>query len=359
MRLNKYILTIVATFASMQLFAQGFYFPTSKWDFGKIKEQSGVVCHTFKAVNKGSSPLVITKVYTSCGCTTTDYPTRPIAIGDTLQIKVCFDPAGRPGEFDKDVNIAVNGQFRNTITISGEVEAKPHTIEDDYPFYMVGGLRFDQNTFGFRQMGQGTVSSMVVRYVNTSNNRIRPKFVFVKKSGFLKITYPEYIEAGAKGDITLTYDLSKTQNAYGIHTDKIVVIVGEKQSDMSLYTSVIGVDDFRNTSLDTAPKLKLSTQFYNFGEIPQRDEPYKHTIVATNEGDEPLIVRSVGTRTTGVSTTLHTGTVIAPHDTIKFDLILDSRRYYMPDVFDYIPIVVNDPSRPFRELKVGAKLKLN
>lgn len=92
-------------------------------DFGTIKEADGKVTHTFEVSNSGDMPLVITRVIASCGCTTPEWPKEPIAPGKKAQIKVTFDPAGRPGPFTKTISVYSNGKTGSFImNIRGEVE---------------------------------------------------------------------------------------------------------------------------------------------------------------------------------------------------------------------------------------------
>lgn len=92
-------------------------------DFGTIKEADGKVTHTFEISNSGDMPLVITRVIASCGCTTPEWPKEPIAPGKKAQIKVTFDPAGRPGPFTKTISVYSNGKTGSFImNIRGEVE---------------------------------------------------------------------------------------------------------------------------------------------------------------------------------------------------------------------------------------------
>lgn len=92
-------------------------------DFGTIKESDGKVTHTFEVSNSGDMPLVITRVIASCGCTTPEWPKEPIAPGKKAQIKVTFDPSGRPGPFTKTISVYSNGKTGSFImNIRGEVE---------------------------------------------------------------------------------------------------------------------------------------------------------------------------------------------------------------------------------------------
>ena len=99
-------------------------FETKTHDFGTIKEVDGPVTHTFEFTNTGNEPLVIINVNASCGCTRPEYSKEPIRPGKKGKIKVTFNPAGRPGEFDKEVKIRTNGNKRPILRISGVVIPK-------------------------------------------------------------------------------------------------------------------------------------------------------------------------------------------------------------------------------------------
>lgn len=93
-------------------------------DFGTIKEADGPVTHVFEFTNTGSEPLVIINVNASCGCTRPEYPKEPVMPGKKGKIKVTFNPAGRPGEFSKEVKIRTNGSKRPVLRITGTVIPK-------------------------------------------------------------------------------------------------------------------------------------------------------------------------------------------------------------------------------------------
>ena len=93
-------------------------------DFGTIKEANGPVTHTFEFTNTGGEPLVIINVNASCGCTRPEYPKEPIMPGKKGKVKVTFNPAGRPGEFSKEVKIRTNGDKRPRLRSTGTVIPK-------------------------------------------------------------------------------------------------------------------------------------------------------------------------------------------------------------------------------------------
>jgi len=79
--------------------------------------------HTYKFTNAGKSPLIISQVTPSCGCTTPkDWSKDPILPGEAGQISVEFNSTGFPGKIDKSVSVLTNCLPRTiNLSISGEV----------------------------------------------------------------------------------------------------------------------------------------------------------------------------------------------------------------------------------------------
>ncbi|RAI83745.1 DUF1573 domain-containing protein [Algoriphagus yeomjeoni] len=76
-------------------------------DFGDIT-QGDKVEHTFELTNTGSTPLIISNVAVTCGCTATSWPKEPIAPGKSSEIKVSFNSAGKMGKQNSVVRIYSN-----------------------------------------------------------------------------------------------------------------------------------------------------------------------------------------------------------------------------------------------------------
>jgi hypothetical protein len=92
-------------------------------DFAKI-EQGTPVSHEFVFTNTGTTPLVISNVRGSCGCTVTNYTKEPIAPGKTGNVKATFNAAAI-GAFNKSIRVTANVEGANeTLFIKGEVTKK-------------------------------------------------------------------------------------------------------------------------------------------------------------------------------------------------------------------------------------------
>jgi hypothetical protein len=83
-----------------------FEFENDVIDYGDIAANSDGN-RTFKFKNIGKSPLIITAVKGSCGCTVPTKPEEPIMPGDSGEIKVKY-ATNRIGAFSKTVTITSN-----------------------------------------------------------------------------------------------------------------------------------------------------------------------------------------------------------------------------------------------------------
>ncbi len=77
-------------------------------DFGDIT-QGDKVSHTFELTNTGDTPLIISNVAATCGCTVPSWPKEPIAPGASAKIQVSFNSLGKIGKQNSIVRIYSNG----------------------------------------------------------------------------------------------------------------------------------------------------------------------------------------------------------------------------------------------------------
>lgn len=98
---------------------------STSFDFGDIK-QGDRVEHTFKFSNSGNTPLIITNVEVTCGCTTPKgWPRDPIAPGSKGEITIAFNSAGKYGRQNKVVKIISNSvNAQNQLIFTANVLTK-------------------------------------------------------------------------------------------------------------------------------------------------------------------------------------------------------------------------------------------
>lgn len=103
-----------------------FEFVTDIIDYGKIEQNANGV-RVFEFKNVGKSPLVISKVNSSCGCTVPKYSKEPILPGQTGKIEAKY-ATNRLGGFNKTLTIMSNAsEPTKRIRIKGIV-LKPESV---------------------------------------------------------------------------------------------------------------------------------------------------------------------------------------------------------------------------------------
>lgn len=97
-----------------------FEFEQETIDYGDIA-QNADGNRVFKFKNVGKSPLIISQVKGSCGCTVPTKPKEPIMPGQTGEIKVKY-ATNRIGPFSKTVTITSNASEKTKVVrIKGRV----------------------------------------------------------------------------------------------------------------------------------------------------------------------------------------------------------------------------------------------
>jgi len=88
-------------------------FDTIAYDFGEIIFE-GEADYEFLFINTGKSPLLLSHVKSTCGCTIPEWPREPIGAGEKSSIRVSYD-SHRVGAFTKSIYVysnASNGVIR-------------------------------------------------------------------------------------------------------------------------------------------------------------------------------------------------------------------------------------------------------
>ena len=122
--MKKIVLILAVGLMTLGLQAQdkkaAITFETDVIDYGDVAHGSDGT-REFKFTNTGKSPIVITNVKTSCGCTVPSYAKTPILPGETSEIKVKY-ATNRIGVFKKTITVMSNASESNKILkIKGEV----------------------------------------------------------------------------------------------------------------------------------------------------------------------------------------------------------------------------------------------
>lgn len=101
-----------------------FTLSNSLFEFGEVKAGATKTMNvTF--TNTGIKPLIISNVYTTCGCTEVDYPREPFMPGKSGILKVSYSATEGEGFFSKIITVYTNAKNnKESFKIEGIVVPK-------------------------------------------------------------------------------------------------------------------------------------------------------------------------------------------------------------------------------------------
>ena len=137
----RFGLFLLVALAAGPALAQGrLAFDAEALDFGRMAEAEGPVTHTFRFTNAGDAPLRLVRVEASCGCTTPAWSRDAVGPGEGGLVEVAYDPAGRPGPFEKTVFVQAEGAEPAAVTLRIEGVVQPALAQTGVP---VGAFAFN------------------------------------------------------------------------------------------------------------------------------------------------------------------------------------------------------------------------
>ena len=298
--MKKYLYPLLVLLLSLPLYVSAqqktasISFNETVYDFGDIKESDGNVSHSFDFTNTGSEPLIIQNVTPSCGCTTPTWTKEPVMPGEKGYIKAVFNPSNRPGHFDKYITVQSNASQPSVrLRITGKVEAKPLTIEDEYR-YQMGNLRLKSNHVSFGTVYKGQPQTQLIDYINDSDKPLTLEAKNVPAHLAVKIDHPT-LKPHEKGTIEVTY-LSNKQPDWDFLIDRFdLYINGETDRTYKLIVSANVQEDFSSMSQDQlakAPEISFTDKNFDFGKLVQ-GESVNHEFTFVNKGKTDLMIRKV------------------------------------------------------------------
>ncbi|MFP4447358.1 MAG: DUF1573 domain-containing protein [Bacteroidales bacterium] len=325
-------------------------------NLGKIQEEAGEVSYKYEFVNKGGEPLVINDVKASCGCTTPSWSEKPVMPGEKGYVEVVFDPANRPGNFNKSIVVLTNAEKSNTLLrIRGEVSPRKKGVEDKYPRKM-NGLRLKSDHLPFRDVKHTSAKTDSIPIINVSDGPVKVSFNRVPDYLELK-TVPDKLQPGQKGMIEGKLDATKVDDwGFFVNRVKLSINNSENRNHQLAYSAKI-VEDFSNLTpeeRENAPKVEFEQRTYDFGTAKQNTE-IQHTFRFTNKGKSDLVVRKIRA-SCGCTTAKPDKSVIPAGESSSFKVTFRTGRRQGPQRLS-IYFISNDPDNSTVRLTLEGTVK--
>jgi len=319
-------------------------FDNQEHDFGKFKESDGKVTYKFEFVNTGGSDLIVQNVTASCGCTAPRWTREPVPPGGKGFVAATYNPAGRPGSFRKYVTVISNSNPGNArLTIIGEVEPKPRTVEDDYR-YSMGPMRLKSNHLAFGNLKNTQSMEKQLEVINTSEEKVVIEFERVPKHLVIRAE-PASLKPGEKGMLVASYD-APSRNDWGFVIDRMgLKINGVAERNYTLVVSANIEEDFSvMTAAEraNAPVLSVDDPEFKFGKIVQ-GQKVEHVYVLSNSGKTDLHIRKVKA-SCGCTAVQPEKKVIAPGESVNIKTVFNSAGK-VGNQNKTVTIITNDPKK--------------
>lgn len=350
--MKKISLTLFALLIAVFAFAQPkIKFDQTTYDFGQIHEEGGKVTARFNFTNIGTEDLLLQSVRPGCGCTAANYTKTAIAPGQQGFIDATYNPAGRPGSFNKNIKVTTNEPEMNVekpaphmLFIKGAVTPKPKTaFERDGYNIGKGMVRFKTNTQKLDLLSSESHNDtfLVKNFWDKDVN------ITLKKSGYISEvsrTFGPSIKAGEEGSIVIKYDASK-RNDFGTLKDIVVFNTNDSiEQDKEIYYQINIKEDFSKLSkgqLKKAPVANFDKTFLDFGNV-KIGTTATQVIKVSNDGKSDLIIRKIDPTHASVSVKCEK-TVLKKGESTDITFVYDAKRKKGKQT-SAIFIITNDPN---------------
>lgn len=309
----------------------------------------------YKLRNDASKPLVITKVYTSCGCATVSYPKSSIPAGSDFVVSATYD-AQQMGHFEKLVGVyGTNGDQPLMLTMKGVVVDRKLDFSGQYP-YKVGDFLCDVADVEFDDVNIGDKPVATIHIMNNSDETLSPTMLYIP--AYLRATVsPAKLAPRHTGTATITLDSRRIRD-YGLTQTGIYLGsgAGDKVApEKEITVSTVLLPNFTMTQEQRlkAPVMALSAQEFNLGSFGKKKK-LKGEIIITNRGRSTLLITSLQMFTTGLQVELDNRS-IAPGDKAKLKVTAIKDELKNVRTSPRVLMITNDPEHPKVTLKVKTK----
>ena len=189
----------VASFA--QLYGPKLLVQPTTHDFGEIT-QGDKVTHVFILTNNGGDLLIIEKVQASCGCTAANPDKNELAPGESTNLEVVFNSAGRNGAQKKNITIKSNDPENPLV----KLVVTATVIKSDNSEANVPVLYFSETKHDFGKVKEGNTVEYTFSFRNTGKEILKIKDVRTSCGCTAALVSSEKLEPGSEGTLKIELD---------------------------------------------------------------------------------------------------------------------------------------------------------
>ncbi len=337
----------------------GIEFDRTVYNFGDIMLDSGPVSCTFTLTNKGSKPVVIYNVITTCGCTDVEWTREPLKANAKGQIKVTYSNDEGPYPFDKSITVYLSDEKKPVILkLRGVSNEKPRPLTELYPVHY-GALGLKESVMKCGNLEQGNSKTDVAMVANLSSAPVKLTFKDVADNLSINVS-PNPIPAGGTAELTFTVTANK--KIWGKNTYYATPLINGKAYKNAEGQETIGVwaftkENFSSMSDEqkrTGPMPRFQTSTFSFDKAKVGTEIHA-TFTFKNEGKRDFTVYKVDADAESFT---HGAIPDAkPGETVTFSINLDTKGMKKGECLTIITLTTNSPTRPIINLFISGVLE--
>lgn len=343
-------------------------FKETTHDFGTFKEEKGPQKHRFEFTNPGKGNVRIDRVQAGCGCTTPDWSKDVIVPGGKGFVDAEYNPAGRPGKFDKYLTVfaklgkkADGSDYDTTLTLKilGNVTEREKTAADLYPDKL-GPFRLLSRSLFMDKVAPGSkkVVSKTFKIYNDSEVSHTLEQIDTKAQPHLKITIdPATIKPKETATIKVDYDPSNKLD-YGFSNDALKLRTVNNTADaIDIYVAATMEDTpVKLSKADSAkaPNLSFAKKEHDFGTINDHSE-VSHSFTFTNTGKSPLVIKKTKANC-GCTASEPAKKTLAPGESSSIKVTFNSTGKHEGANQQMVTIYSNDPDEPTQYVTIKANV---
>jgi hypothetical protein len=217
-----------------QLFQPTLILQQNSYDFGDIK-QGEKVSHTFVLSNGGGDLLKISDVKASCGCTAAAPEKKELAPGESTNLIVTFNSAGRMGKQSKTIRIFSNDPENPEMVLSftGNVVSASQ-VSDGAPT-----IYFSETQHDFGKVNEGDKVNYTFNFANKGTSELKINDIKTSCGCTAALLSQDNLAPGQEG--TLKVELN-TQNRSGKMSRTVTISSNDPKDPskvLTIYADVV------------------------------------------------------------------------------------------------------------------------
>ena len=324
-------------------------------DFGDVSVTDGPLTCTFTLTNKGTEPISVYEVVSSCGCTDVKWTKGTIAPGESGTVSATYKNEDGPLPFDKTLTVYISGVKRPVVLrLRGVVHEKKKSLSELYGAQKLGDFGLKARRYKTGTLKQGLSTSETATVANLGKKPLKVEWADVSPQLSVSVT-PNPIPAGSTA--TLSFTIQADTALYGKTVYTATPVLNGKKAAEALEVSAVTQENFASWSAqkrDDAALPVFEASTFNMG-IVQQGTPVVVDFVCTNKGKTAFHIYKADAENPALKA--HALPDIAPGNKGICHFTLDTSALPKGENVIMVSLTTNSPLRPIVNLFVAGEIR--